>query len=230
MRDEEISGGTRASRFAWIERAWRDVKFGARSLRKSPGFTAVALITLALGIGAPTAIFSVIDSVMLQPLPFPEPNELVRVLETRRDGSVFGPSPLDIRDFSQNNHTFQQMVVYDTWRKNVSLGAENEPEQMAVGLVPGEYFEMLKVSPLMGRLFTPSENREGENYIAAISAELWRIRFASDKNILGRKILINDEPYTIVAVMPDSIPYWIETNRISGRVDVWTPFVVPGNI
>ena len=207
-----------------------DLRFGARSLRKSPGFTAVALITLALGIGAPTAIFSVIDAVMLQPLPFAQSNEIVRILETRPGGSTFGPSPLDIRDFSQNNHTFQQMVVYDTWRKNVSLGAGNEPEQMAVGLVPGEYFEILKVSPLMGRLFTPSENREGENYVAAISTGLWRTRFASDANILGRKILINDEPYTIVAVMPDSIPYWIESNRISGRVDVWTPFVVPGNI
>jgi putative ABC transport system permease protein len=230
MRDESGSGSHRGTVIGWMDRAWRDLKYGARSLRKSPGFTAVALITLALGIGAPTAIFSVIDAVMLQPLPFAQPNELVRISETKRDGSVLGPSPLDLRDFSQNNHTFQQMVVYDTWRKNVSLGAGNEPEQMAIGLMPGEYFEILKISPLMGRIFTPSENREGENYVAAISAALWRTRFAADTNILGRKILINDEPYTIVAVMPDSIPYWIESNRISGRVDVWTPFVVPGNI
>ena len=106
------------------------------------------------------------------------------------------------------------MVVYDTWRKNVSFGSSGgEPEQMRVGLVPAAYFEVLDVQPIMGRLFTEDENQEGKNYVAAISARLWKDRFAGDSAILGRKIRINDEPYTIVAVMPDAIPEWMEPWR-----------------
>ncbi len=224
MGVRKITGRARA--VAWGERMWRDVKYGARSLRKSPGFTAVALITLALGIGAPTAIFSVIDSVMLRPLPFSEPDQLVRISAIKNGRVVGAPSPLDMRDLFENSHTFQQIATYDVWRKNVSLGQPgSEPEQMAVGLMPAEYFEALKVSPLMGRLFAASESLPGENYVAAISAGLWKTRFAADAKILGRKILINDEPYRIIGVMPDAIPDWVE----SRRVDVWTPFAVPTN-
>ena len=214
----------------WLERFARHVKYGARALRKSPGFTAVAVLTLALGIGANTAIFTAMDAVMLRPLPFTAGDELVRIYSTR-DGtpiggtnSAGGPSPMDMRDFAQLSHSFQKMVAYDTWRKNVSFGSSaGEPEQMRVGLVPAAYFEILDIRPVMGRLFTEEENLEGRNYVAAISARLWRNRFAGDKAILGRKIRINDKPYTIVAVMPDVIPEWMEPAR-AGLVEVWTPF------
>jgi predicted permease len=131
---------------------------------------------------------------------------------------------MDVRDFAQLNHSFQEMVTYDTWRKNVSFGSSGgEPEQMRVGLVPAAYFEVLDVHPVMGRLFTEEENQQGKNYVAAISARLWKDRYAGDTAILGRKIRINDEPYTIVAVMPDAIPEWLEPWR-PGLVEVWTPF------
>jgi macrolide transport system ATP-binding/permease protein len=154
-------------RWTAIEALWQDLRYGARSLRKSPGFTMVAVLTLALGIGAPTAIFSVIDSVMLQPLPFTEPAQLVSILSTKNGATLDGPSALDARDYAQNNHSFQKMVVYDHWRKNVNLGiAGSEPEQMIVGLVPAAYFEILDVRPLMGRLFTEDENHYGKHYVA----------------------------------------------------------------
>jgi hypothetical protein len=202
-----------------LEQFQRDLKYAARSLRKNPVFTIVAILTLALGIGANTAIFSAIDALMLRPLPFPHADQLVRIYSTkdgvpiRGTSAAGGPSALDMRDFAQNSHSFQEMVSYDAWRKNVSFGNSAEPEQMRVGLVPGAYFETLEIQPVMGRLFTEEENHEGKNYVAAISARVWRERFAGDPAILGQKIRINDESYTIVAVMPDVIPEWMESAR-----------------
>jgi putative ABC transport system permease protein len=197
-------------------------------LRKSAGFTAVAVLTLALGIGAPTAIFSAIDSVMLQPLPFREADQLVSILTTEQGRVAGGPSALDVRDYARANHSFQTMVAYDQWRKNVNLATANsEPEQMIVGLVPAEYFLTLDIRPLLGRLFTAEENQEGRNYVAAIDTNLWRNRFASDPAILGRQIRINDESYSIVAVMPAVIPPWMESRQ---PIRIWTPFVTPDNM
>jgi predicted permease len=214
----------------WLERLASHIKYAVRSLRKNPGFTTIAVLTLALGIGANTAVFSAIDALMLRPLPFSSPEQLVRIYSTKNGSrigglaSAGGPSPMDLRDFAQLNHSFQMMVTYDTWRKNVSFGSSGgEPEQLRVGLVPAAYFEVLNVRPIMGRLFTEEENQEGKNYVAAISARLWKDRYAHDSAILGRKIRINDEPYTIVAIMPDAIPEWMEPWR-PGLVEVWTPF------
>jgi putative ABC transport system permease protein len=211
----------------WLERFARDGKYAARSLRKSPGFAAVAILTLALGIGANTAIFSAIDALMLRPLPFTAADQLVRIYSIQK--GVFntfanpdGPSALDVRDFAQRSRSFQKMVAYDTWAKNVSFGeSAGQPEQMAVGLVPAAYFEILDIRPIIGRLFSEDENQEGKNYVAAISAQLWRNRFDGDPSVLGRKIRINAEAYTIVAVMPDVIPAWVEPARHS---EIWTPF------
>jgi putative ABC transport system permease protein len=211
----------------WLERFTRDVKYAARSLRKSPGFAAVAVLTLALGIGANTAIFSAINALMLQPLPFSAADQLVRIYSIQNGmfntfANPDGPSALDVRDFAQRSRSFQNMVAYDTWAKNVSFGeSTGQPEQMAVGLVPAAYFEILDVRPIIGRFFSEDENQEGKNYVAAISAQLWRNRFDGDPSVLGRKIRINGEPYSIVAVMPDVIPTWVEPGRHS---EIWTPF------
>ena len=209
----------------WLERFWRDAKYGALSLRKNPGFAVVAVLTLALGIGANTAIFSAIDALMLRPLPFPNSDQLVRIYSTKNGvplagtGYPGGPSALDEQDFARSSHSFEKMLFYDVWSKNVSFGAARaQPEQMRVGLISAAYFEVLDVQPVMGRLFTDDESRE-ERRVAAISARLWKNRFASDPAILGRDIRINDEPYSIVVVMPDVIPDWMEP----GVVEVWTP-------
>ncbi|MGA7060052.1 MAG: ABC transporter permease [Candidatus Acidiferrales bacterium] len=205
----------------------RDLRYSARALRKSPGFTIVAVLTLALGIGANTAIFSAVNALMLRPLPFTAADQLVRVYSIQKGmfntfANPDGPSPLDVRDFAQRSRSFQKMVAYDTWAKNVSFGeSAGQPEQMEVGLVPAAYFEILDIRPIIGRLFTADENQEGKNYVAAISAQLWRNRYAGDPSVLGRKIRINGEPYSIVAVMPDVIPAWVEPGRHS---EIWTPF------
>jgi predicted permease len=210
-------------RVNWIQDLTQDLRYGVRMLRKSPGFTIVAVLTLALGIGANTAIFSVIENVMFQPLPFSGANRIVRVysIDNGVRAGDRGPSPMDMRDFARDNHTFEHIAVYDIWRKNVNFDNRGgEPEQMQVGLMPREYFQALGIKPLIGRLFTEDESYTGKHYIAAISTWLWKNRYGADPAILGKKIRINDEPYTIVAVMPDVVPEWME-----GRtVQVWTPF------
>jgi predicted permease len=213
----------------WGEALVKDLQYGARMLRKDLGFTIVAVLTLGLGIGANTVIFSVIENVLLRPLPFTAANQVVRIYSTK-DGSrltpngsgvLGGPSVLDLRDFAQNNHTFEGITVYDTWRKNVSFGeGPGAPQQMVVGLVPAAYFQILDVKPIIGRLFTERESYMGQHYVVAISAQLWRNQFAADKAILGKSIRINDEPYTVVAVMPDVIPEWMESKALQ----IWTPF------
>jgi len=202
----------------------KDIYYALRRIRKEPAFTALAGLTLALGIGASTAMFGVLNAVLLRPIPFPDPNSLVRIFSTER-GEVLGPSPMDFRDFAAQNHTFEKMAVYDVWRKNVSFTSESgEPEQMRVGLVPGEYFEVLGVTPLMGRLFKDEENRWGNNFVAIISYDLWQSRFHGDRAILGKAIRINDEPYTIIAVTSGEISdFWVGTPK--GKTEIWTPFV-----
>jgi putative ABC transport system permease protein len=207
-----------------MKRILQDIQHTLQKIPKEPAFTALAVLTLALGIGASTAMFGVLNAVLLKPIPFREPDRLVRIFSTQR-GNVLGPSPMDLRDFAAQNHTFERMAVYDVWRKNVSFtSGSTEPEQMRVGLVPGEYFEILGAKPLMGRLFKDDENVWGNNFVAIISYNFWQTRFHGDRAILGKTIRINDEPYTVIAVMSREIPdFWVGTP--SGKTELWTPFV-----
>jgi predicted permease len=209
--------------FTWLESLAQDLKYAARTMRRAPGFSAVAILTLALGIGANTAIFSAIDAALLRPLAFAQPDRLVRLRSSKNGASAGVPLPMDVRDFAAAAQSFESLVAYDHWRKNVSgiLGS-NAPEEMVVGLVPGRYFELLRMQPIMGRLFTDAETLIGKNYVAAISANLWRTRFASDPQILNRTLRINGETYSIVAVMPDTIPAWMD--QTSAPISIWTPF------
>jgi putative ABC transport system permease protein len=201
----------------------KEIRYAARKLRSSKGFAVIAVLTLALGIGANTAMFSIINSVMLSPLPFHDSDRLVRLWSTSK-GLVTGPSPLDTRDFGKFSSTLEQTVAYDIWRKNVSgMAGDIQAEQLAVGLVPAEYFQILGMRPVMGRFFTAEENQLGKHYVAALNYSFWQSHFDGDKSVLGKTIRINNEPYTIVAVMPDMIPEWMEIPH--KQAQVWTPFV-----
>jgi putative ABC transport system permease protein len=212
--------------YGWVESFAQDLKYAVRLMRKTP-FTAVAILTLALGIGANTAVFRAIDAALLRPLPFFEPGRLVRISSTRSGEALGGPSAMDMRDFAAANHSFEKLIVYDHWRKNVSgiLGS-SEPEEMVVGLVPGRYFELLRVKPLLGRVFTEGESQYGNHYVAAIGSDFWKTRFAASSDILGRTLRINSETYTIVAVMPDVIPAWMDGT--TAPISIWTPFASSG--
>src|SRR5215472_7124415 len=136
--------------YGWLDSFGQDVRYALRLMRQAPGFTAVAVLTLALGIGANTAIFSVVDAAMLQPLPFPESGRLVRLFATRNGERLGGISRLDMRDLAAASQSFEGMVVYDHWRKNVSgIGGSSDPEETVVGLVSGKYFQLLRIQPVL---------------------------------------------------------------------------------
>lgn len=202
----------------------QEARYTLRRLRKSPGFTILVLATLALGIGASTAMFGVMNAVLLRQLPFRESERLVRVLSTH-NGTIAGPSPLDVRDFAAGNRTFDKLLVFDAWRKNVSITSGSvEPEQRRVGLVPAGYFEALDIRPLFGRLFTDEEQRWGNQFEAIVSYAFWQAKFQGDPAVLGKSIRINDEPYTVIGVLPPGLPdWWFDGPH--GMIELWTPFI-----
>ena len=207
-----------------IESFALDLRYAARRMRQAPGFSAVAVATLMLGIGANTAIFGVVDAAFFRPLPFPESDRLVRLFATRHGAPEPGISRLDARDLAVSADSFEGIAVYDRWRKNVAgIGGSREPEETVVGLAPGAYFELLRVAPILGRLFTPEESVFGKHFVAAIGAGLWRARFAADPEVLGKTLRINGESYTIVAVLPDAFPTWM--SQTSVPISIWTPYV-----
>src|SRR5215470_3769234 len=210
-------------RWPTVESLLVDVRLAARMLRKAPAFTLVAAATLALGIGANTAIFSVLNAVLLHPLPFPHSDRLVQVLAVK-DGVPNGPSALDVRDFAAESRSFEKLVVYDTWRKNLGrTPASAEPEQVRVGLVRSEYFEALGVVPVQGRLFTAEETVWGNHHVAVLSTAFWRSHFGGATDVLGKTVTLNDEPHAIVGIVPDAIPDWMYAR--SEKVGVFTPLV-----
>jgi len=212
--------------WAPFERFWQDVRYALRQMRKSPRFATVAVLTLALAIGANASVFSVLDAVLLRPLEFPNADRLVEITSLK-DGKPVGTSAPDVKDFAAQSRTFEKIAVYDEWRKNVSAspGGDNAQELM-VGLAPLELFEAFGVQPLLGRLFTPEEGLAGRNHVTLITEGFWRTRFQRDPKILGRTLTINDQPYTIIGVIPDVIPGWINAsyNQLRG-LSLWEPFL-----
>src|SRR4029078_10013497 len=142
-----------ARRVGMLDEAMSDFRYGARVLLRSPTFTIVAILTLALGVGATTAMFGVVNVVALQALPFAHADRLVRMFALHDGRIVGGPSALDVRDVARQADSLDELVVYDQWRKNVAgIGSVDRPDQMVIGLVPGDYFPVLGISPVMGRL------------------------------------------------------------------------------
>lgn len=210
---------------ALFERFLQDIRYALRQMRKSRGFTTVVVLTLALGIGANASVYSVLNAVVLRPLEFPNANRLVEVTSLK-DGKPVGTSPLDVRDFAAQSRTFEKLAVYDEWPKNVSAspGGEN-PQELLVGLAPRELFEALGVEPMLGRLFTAEEGLAGRNHVTLITESLWRTRFRRDPKILGRTLTINNQPYTIIGVVPDVIPGRINASYNQRGVVLWEPFL-----
>jgi putative ABC transport system permease protein len=212
--------------WATLERLLQDVRYALRQIRKSPGFALVAVLVLALGIGANAAVFSVLNAVLLRPLDFPNANRLVEITSVK-DGKPVGTSAPDVKDFATQSRTFEKMAVYDEWRKNVSPSPEGESAQeLLVGLAPQELFEALGVQPLLGRLFTTEEGLAGRNHVALITESFWRTRYGRNPKILGRTLTINDQPYTIIGVVADVIPGWMNAsyNQQAGLA-LWEPFL-----
>ncbi len=178
----------------------QDIRFGVRSLRRSPAFTVAAILTLALGIGANTAIFSLIDEILLRPFPLPRPAQLAQVYSFNLKTSSFvtGSYP-DYEDFRRQSHSFRQLAAYVRIPMNVTF--DSHVERVSVEAVTDNYFAMLEIPPLAGRAIN-SEDERGDAPVAMIGEALWRQRFSGDPAILGKAIAIEDHRFTIVGVVP----------------------------
>jgi putative ABC transport system permease protein len=187
-------GGGRSNFMASI---WQDVRYGLRQLRRNPGFTAVAVLTLALGIGANTAIFSVIDAVLLRPLAFPNPDQLV-VLANGEYFPLSGPNYLD---WQRENQTFSSMALY-TFGQSYNLTGGGQPSYVSGRATEGNFFSTLGVAPLLGRTWVKGEDKEGANREVVLSYGLWESQFAADRGLIGRQIQLNSQAFTVVGVMP----------------------------
>jgi putative ABC transport system permease protein len=218
---ESMKEDYRAERgFIFIDTLLQDVRFAARMLRKSPAFAAIAVLTLALGIGANTAIFSFIDAWVIQPLPYPHPDRLVvfqshNIKKGWTSDSV--TSTADFLDFQKQTTSFSQTAAWFGW--NFNLTGNGPPALVEGARVSWNFFDTLGVKPMLGRTFTPDEDRPGAPRVAIISEGLWKSRYASDPDIVGRRIQIGGESYAVVGVMDGKFQF-----PLLGICNIWTPF------
>jgi putative ABC transport system permease protein len=216
----------RTKRTNMIADLWQDLRFGARMLVKNPGFTLIAILTLAFGIGANTAIFSVVNGVLLRPLEFKDPDRLVivRTHDAREiGGGLSGTSMPDFREWRARNNVFEGLAAVSI--DNFNLTGEGYPEQVNGGRVTTNTFRLFGVEPRLGRTFTSAEEQWGEHRVVMLSHGLWESRFAADPGAVGKTMSINGEPYTIMGVMPKNF----DLDR-DPRTDLWVPLAFePGS-
>jgi putative ABC transport system permease protein len=218
-----------AARF--VETLIQDVRYGLRQLRRNPGFTAVAVITLALGIGANTAIFSVVNAVLLRPLPFQDSAHLVTIWEAdERDASTIGgpASYPDFFDWEAHNEVFGQMASFRT--HSFTLARTGQPIHLSGAIVSANLFSLLGVKPSLGRGFLPRENEPGGNDAVILSHRLWQTQFGSDSGVLGHTIRLNDHSFAIIGVMPAGFEFPVQAEPAK----LWVTMAVdavgaPGN-
>lgn len=217
---EQLKEEVRSARAGtWLESIWQDLRFAARMLRKNPGFAAIAVMTLALGIGANTAIFSVIRGVLLQALPFPDSSRLVLIRGTvagRPTGSISYPDYLDVRKLSRS---FDDVAAYSS-SEFISNGADRS-DRVLGEMVSDSYFPILQTNPLIGRTFLPEENLvPGAHPVAVIGYGLWQRMYGGDSEILGKVIHLNGADYTIIGVMPRGF------TGFSDSAEAWVPMIM----
>ncbi len=207
----------------FLETLVQDIRYGLRQLRRNPGFTAVAVLTLALGIGATTAIFSVVDTLILKPLPYPNAGRLVRIMSViaahaASDESGIASYP-DFLDWRARNHVFDGMAVFRT--NDLTLTGPREPLHLRGAVISANLFSLLGVTPALGRSFLPQEDNPGAangTDPVILSYGLWQREFGSDASVLGRIIRLGDQPFTVVGVMPQGFQFPVRAEQM----ELWT--------
>ena len=205
----ERKGGARMHSFL------QDLRFGARMLVKNPGFTLISVLTLALGIGANSAIFSVVNTVLLRPLPYKDSEQLVAVWEVQTKVNQAMFSPAEFLDYQTQNQSFSEMAAHRLMY--VTLTGLGEPEQLDGRIVSGNFFSMLGVRAEQGRIFQPEDGRAGAPRVAIISHDFWQQRFGGDPNVIGKALTLSGEPVTLIGVMPSGFQ---DTNE-SNECQIW---------
>jgi putative ABC transport system permease protein len=207
-----------------LETLLQDIKFGARTLRKSRGFTLVAVLTLAVGVGANTAIFSVVEAVLLRALPYTEAERLVVLWENNRlrPGQRNVVNPGNFLDWREQSQSFEGMAAFADTRMGLTGGGE--PEEVAAQAATPNLFELLGARAALGRTLLPGDGEAGREQVAVISQGLWRRRFGGSPEVLGKSINLDGKPATIVGVMPSDFRWFVKENSTGGQpADVWVP-------
>jgi len=202
---------------------FQDLRVAFRGLLRSPGFAIAALLTLGLGIGATSAVFSVVRSVLLRPLPYPEADRLVQLWTDHRASGRAAPewfAPPEFLEYQANNHSFAAMAAYGGWGPN--LTGEGEPQALNGSAVTWQFFRVLGVGPVLGRDFTEADDRSEAEPVVLLSDGLWRSRFGADRGIVGRPIQLNGQSWTVLGVMPEGF-------RPPVAAEIWRPFRRPAN-
>jgi putative ABC transport system permease protein len=203
----------------FIETAWRDIRFGVRALVHSPIFSVVTVLSLALGIGANTAIFSVVNGLLLRPLPYPEAEQIVDVWHTPPQQSFpglkrFSVSPANYLDWKAQSTSFEQMAIYGYG--GLSLSTSTDPVPLTAAMVSSDFFSVLRTNPMLGRTFTPDEEQPGHDQVVVISHGLWQKAFGANPNIIGQPVTLNSRSFTVVGIMPAGFQFPQE-------VELWVP-------
>jgi putative ABC transport system permease protein len=196
-----------------------DLRYGFRGLRRNPGFAVTAVLVLALGIGANTAIFSIVNGVLLKPLPYQDSSRIMQIwhvppAKSFPGLSIFSVSPANFLDWQSQSSSFESMAIYGG--RSLTLGGTERPEAVFACAAGLEFFSILRTQPILGRTFAPDEHQPGRDHVLLLSAKFWRDRFASARSVVGTTITVNSQPYTIIGVMPDNF-------RQPGWAQVWIP-------
>ena len=200
-----------------------DLRGAIRLLRNSPGFSAVAIATIALAIGANTAMFTFVNGMLLRPLPYPDPDRIVRVLERLPSGGLNGASTLNYLDWANQNAVFEHMAAEVGW--SATWSGVDEPIVIRGARVSPRYFDIFGTKPALGRTFLPDEDRAGKDHVVLLSHGLWERRFGADPALVGRAVLLDGEPYTVVGVLPEGGPF----DRAAAQI--WRPLAFePSNM
>jgi predicted permease len=217
----------------WLESLLQDTHYGLRTLRRSPGFTLTAVLTLALGIGACTAIFSLVNAVLIRSLPYGEPQRLVYLYtpnpQFKLPAEVFGPAYADLYDLKKQSHSFQDMTAFD--QSTFSLATQGAAERVSAARVDGSFFSTLQATLELGRAITPEDNQPGHERVAVISHALWQSMFGSAADVLHRTLLLDGKTYQIIGVMPPSFEYPHKSDVPYGdgqykTTQVWIPLAL----
>lgn len=200
-----------------------DIRYAIRMLAKSPAFTFVSVLTLALGIGANTAIFSLVHSILLRPLPYRDSDQLVRMVQASPKLGLpsWGVSQANFAAYREQNRSFESLAIYDTGE--INLIGDGEPERLQTGTVTADFFKVLGINPILGRTFQEGEDSAGRNSVCVIGDGLWRSRFGGDPNVVGRTMMLNHTPVQIVGVMPASFKFPL------AETDLWMPLAFDPN-
>jgi putative ABC transport system permease protein len=202
----------------WVDELWRDVRFSVRSLARSRMYTAVVVLTLALGLGANVAVFSLVHSVLIRPLPFPDSRNLMFLMSVDENGQDDWLSYADLLDFRRQSKTLDGIAAFTA--QSVNLTGERAPERLSGRFVSSPYFELLGARPELGRLLQMRDDEPGSERVTVLTHELWKNRYGGDPGIVGRKLVLNNELFTVVGVAASDseLPWW-------GACDLYLPFI-----